>query len=204
MKKYQILESWHNRCDNAVCELYAECENENDTREILDALSSKFEKEGLGDGFPPLTDGYELMSQFYDNIADFWLQKNDEEFMSSEYRRRFQVIVIDSNQPKWDFVHEQESLNPAFYGFYTGIISNGKDFLFFRANREDNLCEVFGSIEEMGEDDSELFALCSYPWTAENDSLLLSVLNNTPFEDVYTYGTCDQSKSILKTIEFKK
>lgn len=289
MKKYQILESWHNRCDNAVCELYAECRNENDTREILDALSKKFEKEGLGDGFPSLSEGYELVSQFYDNIADFWLQKNDEGFMSSEYRRRFQVIVetvedtkelfilteTEANEPsysyselfpsvvkarermkhlyhenaiekdintitkadwqegkdtafveyedgnsihwsiskaesigpiphRWDFVHEQESLNPAFYGFYTGIISNGKDFLFFRANREDNLCEVFGSIEEMGEDDSELFALCSYPWTAENDSLLLSVLNNTPFEDVYTYGTCDQSKSILKTIEFKK
>lgn len=91
MKRYIIIESWHNRCDNAT-EFYAECRNEGDAREILAALSVKFKRDGLGDDFPPFTDGYELMSQFYDNIADFWLQKNDEEFMSSEYRRRFQVI----------------------------------------------------------------------------------------------------------------
>lgn len=293
MKRYQILESWHNRCDNAENELYAVCNNENDAKEILFALRAEFEIYGLGDGFPPVED-YRLMSEVNDNIYSFWLidhvaKEGWNGPMSSEYRRIFKIVVetvedteelfilteTEANDPsyshselfpsldkahermrllyhensvekdidtiakadwqegrdnafieykdgnsihwsiskaesnglimhKWDFVLEHESLNPAFYGFWTGVISNGKDFLFFRANREDNICEVFGSLEEMCEEDSELSALCSYPWTAENDALLLSVLENNPFEKIYACETCDHSGSILKTTEFQR
>lgn len=202
MKKYIILESWHNRCDNGENCLYATCDNKADAKELLYGLSHMMINTGsLGEDYGQPEDGTKVHTAWYD-IEDTlyaWTGTEDCKPFGSEFRRIFRIVEQDA---KWDFVHEQESLNPAFYGLYTGIISNGSDYLFYRASGEDNLCEVFGSIEEMCEESSGRNALCSYPWTAENDSLLLDTLNANPFEMVYKYGTCDQSGTILKTIKF--
>lgn len=202
MKKYIILESWNNGCDNGENCLYATCDSRADAKELLYGLGHMMMNTGsLGEDYGQPEDGTKVHTAWYD-IEDTlyaWTGTGDCKPFGSEFRRIFRIVEQDA---KWDFVHERESLNPAFYGFFIGLVSNGSDFLFYRASREDNLCEVFGSIEEMCQSNSEDLALCSYPWTAENDSLLLSVLNANPFGKVYAEGTCDQSQSILHSIQF--
>lgn len=203
MKKYLILESWHNGCDNAVDELYATCERYSNAKELLlDFRHWVIDTKSIGQEFRKPKEGERIWTLWDEETTTLsvWIGKVNSYPCDSEFRRSFRIV---EEERKWDFVLEQESKNPAYYGFYTGLISNGKDFLFYRANREDNICEVFGSIEEMCGENSKSDALCSYPWNAENASILLSVLNNNPFKDVYIDDNCDQSKSILRTIEFK-
>lgn len=78
---------------------------------------------------------------------------------------------------KWDFVYEEECPDTAGANV-SGIISNGEDFLFFHVfaieEGEPEICHIYSSLMQMFDGDEELY----YPWTAENDSLLLDKLNN--------------------------
>lgn len=84
-------------------------------------------------------------------------------------------------KPKWKIVYDEENCDSAGRNF-TGIISNGTDFLFFHAfkhNDDDQVetCTIYNTIRgifEQNEDDEE----CHYPWTAENDERMLNALNS--------------------------
>lgn len=79
---------------------------------------------------------------------------------------------------EWRFVYDEEICDTLGSNFM-GIITDGCRFLFFHALPEDDLgdvrCYIFSSLQSMfNHDDEEL----SYPWTAENDELLLKALNS--------------------------
>ena len=99
---------------------------------------------------------------------------------------------------KWDFVYDEEY--PDDWGRnFTGILSDGRHFLFWHALAENEgdveTCRVYDSIESMFCDNDPI---CEYPWTAENDSLLLDCLNN--LDDSKDFCGDD---SPLKRIKFK-
>ena len=201
-KRYQLLESWHNGCDNAENELYAVCNNENDAKEILFALRAKFEIYGLGDGFPPVED-YRLMSEVNDNIYSFWLidhvaKEGWNGPMSSEYRRIFRIVIEDPDHPKWDFMYEEE-IHEEFRDYMQGVITDGIRMLFYRTYNTSNkyrICKVYASINEMVNDGQEEV---SYHWNAENDAILIDALNN--LQDPNSY--CGEG-SPIRTLKFRK
>lgn len=98
---------------------------------------------------------------------------------------------------KWQIAYEEEQFSRITgTAFFRGVISNGKDFLFFKtdgSSDEDSTCHVYNSIVMSGDSEE-----CSYPWTAENDQRLLDCLNS--LDDTRHFcGEC----SPLRTLRFE-
>ena len=51
-KRYQLLESWHNGCDNAVDEVFCESDHKENLEEILASVCDELKTKGLGYDFP--------------------------------------------------------------------------------------------------------------------------------------------------------
>lgn len=95
----------------------------------------------------------------------------------------------------WDFVYEEEHYD--IYGYCsTGVISNGKQFLFYIIGCDDprtvEICRVYSSISFAAES-----LLCQYEWTAANDDILLNCLNNLREQD-----TIVGENSPIKNLQF--
>lgn len=79
---------------------------------------------------------------------------------------------------KWDFVYDEECFDD-WGGNFCGVLSNGKNYLFWHAYAHEKggneICSVYDTIWFFVEGANPI---CEYPWTAENDSLLLDCLNN--------------------------
>lgn len=104
-------------------------------------------------------------------------------------RRKWKV------RPSWDFRYEEEFPDTAGPNM-AGVISNGDNYLFYHAYADEDgdpvICHIYSSFN-MTEDTQ----VCSYPWTAENDSILLDALNNLEDPDDY----CGEG-SPLTTLRF--
>ena len=89
---------------------------------------------------------------------------------------------------KWKFVYDEEVCDTLGSNF-VGIITDGKRFLFFQTVPDEELnderCYIYSSMMSMFNRDSEEL---SYPWTAENDELLLNALNSLDEESTRYCG----------------
>lgn len=79
---------------------------------------------------------------------------------------------------EWKFVYDEEVCDTQDIDF-VGIITDGKRFLFFQTvtdeEQNEERCYIYSSMRAMYNCDSEEL---SYPWTNENDELLLKALNS--------------------------
>ena len=77
---------------------------------------------------------------------------------------------------KWDFVYDEEVFDDWGQNI-GGLITNGDDYLFYHVyphkNGGEPYCHIYNSIW-MNDDTEE----CCYPWTSENDEILINALNN--------------------------
>ena len=88
---------------------------------------------------------------------------------------------------KWDFIYDEEF--PDERPNFMGVISNGKDLLFYHAytpdiDEDEAVCLIFDSLYALYEGEP---CNIKYPWTAENDEKLLAFLNSLP-EDAIIHG----------------
>lgn len=101
----------------------------------------------------------------------------------------------------WRFIHKWGYSDSAGVNQW-GIISNGENHLFFhtfKVNETDLIetCIIFYSML-MTEDTEE----CRYPWTAENDEILLDALNKAD-RDPFVRGSFCGEESALRNLHFK-
>ena len=79
---------------------------------------------------------------------------------------------------EWKFVYDVEVCDTLGSNF-VGIITDGKRFHFFQAVPDEELndqrCYIYSSMMSMFNHENEEL---SYPWTAENDELLLKAVNS--------------------------
>lgn len=199
MKKYKILESWHNKCDNAEDELFAIFDHKEDAEEtIVGYVRSMAASNSLGKDFRrPVGEetvcvwsGPDIDGSL---IARAWIGTKDTHFLSSEYRREF---IIKEAEPEWEFHYDEEYPDTAGRNFL-GLLSNDENFLFWHAFADEEgqteTCHIYDSLAMQPENE-----ICSYPWTAENDSVLLNALNN--LKDPKDF--CGES-SPIRTLKFK-
>ena len=104
-------------------------------------------------------------------------EKGMEEFGSSAYFVNEQwAQKIEKELKGWDFQYEEEFPDTAGTN-QMGVLTNGEYYLFFHvfAEEEGKLerCHIYSSLNMTGDNEE-----CSYPWTSENDSLLLECLNS--------------------------
>ena len=108
-------------------------------------------------------------------------------FVDSEWLEK-----IDRELTGWDFKYEEEFPDTAGVN-QMGLLTNGRYFLFFHVFADEDgkmeRCHIYSSLN-MTEDNEE----CSYPWTSENDSLLLECLNNLEDETDF----CGEGSPIRK------
>ena len=102
-----------------------------------------------------------------------------------------------ASKPRWDFVHEEEY--PDAFGYNcNGVLSDGDPhhLLFFTICRDPEEliehCSVRTTMYALDETE-----LCRYPWTDENDEILLECLNRS---GEYYGAEC----SPLRTQEFRQ
>ena len=163
----------------------------------------------LAEAYDTETDARERLGTIYRDHA----QEGDPDLISAEWsenqatvRSGNGITVIRIHQSdtfrKWREVHWETSKNPAFADCDTGLLSNGEDFLHFVSSENDETSgrtyRVFGSTEDMMHDDP----LCEFDETQKNTKLLLTILSTTDFNRIYDNRTCDQSRSLLRTIKF--
>ena len=178
MKKYAITESWHNGCDNAEGELYATCSNRQDATELLLGLGHMMERMNrLGDGFPEPADGQKVRVAWLEveGVLTVWIGDEYTYAMGSEHRRIFRIT---EEKPLWDFIYDEEYPDTAGRDA-AGLLSDGEHFLFWHALADDEgkteQCHIYESLRDLSLAEGEL---CSYPWTAENDSKVIECLNS--------------------------
>lgn len=197
MKKYKILESWHNGCDNAENELYATCDNKADAKELLLGLGYKMQGiNSLGEDFPEPAKLERVHVAFSwletKGVLTAWIGADDSHPMGSEHRRIFHIVEAG----KWDFTYDEEFPDTAGQNIM-GILTDGEHFLFWHAfaheEGQTEICHIYDSIAMQPEN-----TVCTYPWTAENDSILLNALNSLENPDDY----CGEG-SPLMTLQFK-
>lgn len=115
--------------------------------------------------------------------------------IKAEYRIE-EKPVIGAKVPKWDVVYDEDI--PDTNGYCSnGILSDGQGhFLFFGIWRNDDelieYCSIRSNMEPI-----EGTEICRYPWTSENDEILLDCLNKC---GDYYCGEC----SPLYSLEFKQ
>lgn len=199
MKKYIITESWHNGCDNANGELYATCGNRQDAAELLLGLGHMMERTNrLGDGFPAPPAGQKVQVSWLDleGVLTVWIGGKDSNPMGSEHRRIFRIT---EEKPSWDFIYDEEYPDTAGRNF-TGLLSDGEHFLFWHALADDEgeieRCHIYESLCDLSLAEGEL---CSYPWTAENDSKVTGCLNSLGDSSDWCGEHCP-----LRTLEFSE
>ena len=82
------------------------------------------------------------------------------------------------NKRVWRFVYDEEVFDTMGSNF-VGIVTDGRRFLFFHAQPTEGMdeerCFIYSYLMDMYNRDNEEL---SYPWTAENDALLLKALNS--------------------------
>jgi len=96
----------------------------------------------------------------------------------------------------WDYVYEEEHFDVNGY-CSAGVISNGKNFLFFTVCSDEpgavETCRVYSSFFLCPETME-----CQYLWTADNDRILFECLNSP---DKISY--CGEN-SALRKLQFNK
>ncbi len=94
---------------------------------------------------------------------------------------------------KWSFVYDEGLTQDTSFG----ILSNGKNFLFFSQGCDfddaPGICRIYNSIS-FSEDTIE----CEYRATAENDAILLDCLNGAANDDYCGEG------SPIRVLKFKQ
>lgn len=167
MKRYRLLESWHNGGDNGENEVYAESRYKSDLVEIMNALHARFLHKGLGDGFSDEVPNFKITD---DGVRRYWLGDPNESL--PEFCRNFRIVEVKGGG--WDFAYEEE-IHETLRDYMQGVITdNCGRMLFYRAY-PGGMCRVYASIAEMVDDGQ---AEVEYPWNAENDSILLDGLNS--------------------------
>lgn len=188
MKRYQLLESWHNRCDNAKDELYCESDSKENLQETIITLRDFIKVAGLGPDFPK---GTPKIGKRENDETVLYL---GESLTSTEYWRSFRIV---DTKPQWDFAFEEEFPDTAGKNFM-GVLTDGHHFLFWHAYASEEgqpeRCHIFDSLNM-----DEEVEICSYLWTANNDSILLEALNN--LEDPADF--CGEG-SPIRTLKFKE
>lgn len=186
MEKYQLLESWRNGDENAQDKLYCESDLKENLEEILSSLSDNLKENGLGFDFPSGSPRVDVGSE---GVPVFYLGKSPKK---SEHWRSFKIV---ETKPLWGFAYDEQFPDIAGRNFI-GIISNGKNNLFWHAFAEEEgqmeTCHIYDSM--LMEQESEI---CTYPWTAENDSLLIETLNNLQNPEDWCGEACP-----LRTLKF--
>lgn len=111
------------------------------------------------------------------------------------------IDIHHSLVPKWNFIYDEEYGDDPYGSNFSGVIARSDGnfrCLFFHAycNKEGArpFCHIYDSILSMTQHENEI---CSYPWTRENDSILLHVLDS--LENPQDYSG---DNSPLRTIEF--
>lgn len=210
--KYNIIEHWQNRA-NTGTEILTTTDNKKVAIELVCALVQNINRNGLGKDFPNPAGEFRVFVFTEDNrqvtkpddvlfhintkqgetVGDTLvatIAKSSKDAQISEYRRAFQI-----KPAKWDFVYDEGFPDTAGQN-EMGVISDGEHYLFYHAYAEEEgqpeICHIYSSLN-MDEDTEE----CSYPWTAENDSILLECLNNLENETDF----CGEG-SPIRTLKF--
>lgn len=167
MKRYRILESWHNGSDNAENECYCVSESKENVKELFEALCDKFQSNGLGPDFPS---GKMNVQRNRESVVFFLGDK----LTSSEYWRSFEIVEENS---EWHFVHTQKFPDSAGEN-YAGVLSNGKRCLFYhdfsQNEGEPAQCHIYTDITM--EPASEIKSFLS---TQQNYEEFMKELNTT-------------------------
>lgn len=102
-----------------------------------------------------------------------------------------------SKDSTWHFAYDEERYSDEGDCTFLGVLTDGRRYLFFRTTEDndegDYTCHIHNSLL-MDEDSEE----CSYPWSAENDAILLGCLNGLQNPNDY----CGEG-SPLRTLAFK-
>ena len=188
MKTFQIVESWHNRCDNAAEDIFCESTSKENLEEILKTLCDGLKANGLGWDFPS---GTPTMEKTSDGATVLFLGAD---LSSSEYWRAFRIVEAKT---LWGFQYDEEYPDTAGRNF-VGVLTNEENYLFWHAFADNDgqveNCHIYSSLKDLYESQNEV---CVYPWTAENDSLVLEALNTLHNPLDYCGEGCP-----LSTLEF--
>ncbi len=104
---------------------------------------------------------------------------------------------------KWSFAYD-ESLEPDVWGCNeAGVLTDGVHFLFYHALKRNvndaiETCYIYDSLTDLFECDNEV---CHYPWTSENDEVLLNALNN--LDNPEDYCGAGSPIEVLEFIPYK-
>lgn len=130
--------------------------------------------------------------------------KDDRAFIAylEDEKERLESIICG---PKWDFVYK-EKFPDSNGANRIGIIqnkNNPKQVLFFQVYAEDKddieFCHILTSITL-----DPATQVCEYPWTAENEEMLLDCLNNTVVGEEYAKTNGPLAKIPFKSITGKE